>query len=977
MLMKDSSSEFGELAKLIKGEVLSDNLSRALYSSDASVYQELPTAVVFPRDSDDISIIAKFSEKNNIPIIARGAGTSLAGQVVGKGLIMDVSRYMNRILEINVEEKWAEVESGVILDDLNRELAKYNLFFAPETSTSNRCTIGGMTANNSCGVHSIIYGSTRDHLLEVTGCFADGEKITFGPLSDETFEKKCSKKGREGDIYRFLRDTFNKDKIREQIRDGFPHPEIRRRNVGYAIDELLSCSPFLPGGDAFNLSKIVAGSEGSLVLISSVKLSLVPLPLPEKILLCAHFYSLSEALEANLVAVSHKPDAVELMDKNILDLARKNPLQNRNRFFVEGDPGALLLIEYSGMDYSEVEEKAKLLIKMFKEKDLGYAFPLVGGKDISRVWELRKAGLGILSNMKGDERPVTLIEDTALRVEDLPAYVEDIEKILALYGKRSVYHAHVGSGELHIRPVLNLKKPDDRRLFRKIAEDVALLVKKYRGSLSGEHGDGRLRAEFIPQMVGKENYTLMVKLKEIFDPKHLLNPGKIINADPMDDAFRYLKPPVDRLKKPVFDWSDDVDFLGAVERCNGSADCIKGVKAGGAMCPSYMGTREEKNSTRGRANVLRAFLQGKKFEEDLSIKEVTEVLDLCLSCKACKSECPSGVDMAALKAEFMQHVHDIEGVKFSAGLMANLPLINRFVFTFRKLANPMLKSRWMKQLLRRLAGISPKRQLPLYSGKRFDRWYMRYYNIEDNDSTEYLMLLADEFTNYYDSDIGIKTVLLLNRLGYKVIMAPVSESGRTYISQGFLRSAATVVKRNLEKLKGLISEDMPLVGIEPSALLTFRDEYPKLAPQDLRAEAKKIAAHSFTVEEFLYNEMKKGKITKNAFTDKYAKIRFHAHCYQKALMKTDCIKEILSFPTNYSAEEIPSGCCGMAGGFGYEEEKYELSMKIGELVLFPEVKNTPESTFVVAPGHSCRHQIKDGTQRDALHPVEILFDALL
>lgn len=974
----DDPYPFGELDNLIKGEVLTDNLSRTLYATDASVYRELPLAIVLPRDTTDVSMIVRFAARHNLPLIPRGAGTSLAGQVVGKGLVVDVSQHMNRIIEINAKEGWAEVQPGVVLDDLNREAATFNLFFGPETSTSNRCTMGGMVANNSCGAHSMIYGSTRDHILEVTGYLASGDEVTFRPVQKWEFDKKCREEGHEGDIYRLMREIYTDNPVRKQIRKEFPHPDIKRRNSGYALDVLLDTSPFKKEGELFNLSKLIAGSEGTLMFITSVKVALVERPSPHQVLLCAHFGSLQEALEANIeVVLNHKPDAVELMDKHILALTRQNPTQRHNRFFLDGSPEALLLIEFSAPDIERAERLALEAIASLQKLDMGYAFPIVKGNEISRVWSLRKAGLGVLSNMPGDARPVSLIEDTAVRVEDLPAYVADIDAMLASHGKTCVYHAHVGSGELHIRPVLNLKEPEDVKLFRKIGEETARIVKKYNGALSGEHGDGRLRGEFIPLMVGDANFELMKRVKKVFDPSGILNPGKITATPPMDASFRYLEVKQEAIAHPVFNWKADGSMLHAAERCSGSADCIRSSLGGGTMCPSYMGTRQEKHSTRGRANVLRAWLQGQNGVDMLTFNDVSEVLDMCLSCKACKSECPSNVDMARLKAEFLQFVHDNTGVSFIERVVANLPRVNRLVFPFRFFINPVMRTNWFRQRINKLAGISQERMLPQYAKQRFDKWYGRYGKSTHPTHRGKVWIVADEFSNFYDSDIAIKTVMLLHRLGYKVALAPVKESGRTQISKGFVRAAAGIARTNISRLNGKISSETPLVGIEPAAILSFRDEYPDLVPSEMRNAAEQIAAHTFTLDEFLDREMEAGRISRSDFTAEHKTIKYHVHCHQKALSKPGVLKRVLSFPVNYTAEEIPSGCCGMAGGFGYEEKHYNLSMRIGELKLFPEVRNTPSDVSLVTSGHSCRHQIKDGTGRDALHPAEVLFDALV
>ena len=800
----DDPYPLGELQKLIKGEILTDSVSRTLYATDASVYMELPLAVVYPRDETDVAMIVRFAAKHGLPLIPRGAGTSLAGQVVGNGMVVDVSHYMNDIIEINPLEGWVIVEPGVILDDLNREVARHQLFFGPETSTSNRCTMGGMVANNSCGSHSLIYGSTRDHIIEVAGFLSSGEAVSFKPLQKWEFDKKCRDEGHEGDIYRLMREIYTDVPVRKQIRKEFPHPDIRRRNSGYAIDVLLDTVPFKPEGELFNLSKLIAGSEGTLVFITSVKLALVSMPKPHKVLLCAHFTSLQQSLQANLVALKHSPDAIELMDKNVLDLTKDNALQHTNRYFVQGDPASLLLIEFSGDTNDEAHHKAELLAGAFAALNMGYAFPIIAGQNISKVWALRKSGLGVLSNMKGDAKPVTVIEDTSVRVDDLPAYVEAIDAMLAKYGKRCVYHAHVGTGELHIRPVLNLKDPADVKLFRQIGEEAALIVKSFGGSLSGEHGDGRLRGEFIPLMVGESNFELMKRVKKVFDPNCILNPGKITATPPIDQSFRYVNVGTEVITHPVFNWKDDGGLLRAAERCSGSGDCLKNSLAGGTMCPSYMGTRDEKHSTRGRANVLRSFLQAEKSLKLLSLNDVTDVLDLCLSCKACKSECPSGVDMAQLKAEFLQYVYDKQGVNFKTRLMANLPRANRFLYPFAAYYNRIIKVGWVKQILLRYGGISPERELPQFSEQRMDRWFHKHGGTVNPNSNGKVMLLADEFTNIYDGEIGVKAILLLNKLGYEVVLAPIKESGRTQISKGFLHSAKAIVKANLKHLKDKI-----------------------------------------------------------------------------------------------------------------------------------------------------------------------------
>ncbi|TLX77496.1 FAD-binding oxidoreductase [Labilibacter sediminis] len=967
-------STINKLSTLLKGEVSYRNIDRAQHATDASAFREKPMAVVWPRDHSDLKLTIEFAHKNKIPIIPRGAGTSLAGQVVGDGLVINMSKYMNNIIELNEEEKWVMVEPGVVLDELNKYLEPYGLFFGPETSTSNRCTIGGMTGNNSCGSHSLIYGSTRDHLLEVHGFLANAQPIVFKEIQQWEFEKKCQQQNLEGSIYREINEILSKEENRKEIDKEFPNKEIHRRNTGYALDYLAQMIPFKDGGDNFNMCKLIAGSEGTLMTASKIKLNLVDTPPKHKALLCAHFKTLKESLKANLVALKHKPRAVELIDDKIIELAGQSSAQESNRFFITGDPEALLVIEFADEDPQIVQSQIQDLIDDYKKQDLGFAFPIIESSNIKRVWDFRKAGLGVLSNMKGDNLPVAVIEDTALRPEDLPAFAVDIKEMLAAYDKDCIFYAHVGSGELHLRPVLNLKDPQDVILFRKIAKETAHIVKKYNGSLSGEHGDGRLRGEFIPLMIGDLNYKLLLRIKKVFDPEELLNPNKIVNTPPMNTSLRYRQ--ANPLKKinTIFNWSDTEGIVRATEKCSGAGDCLKSEIIGGTMCPSYMATRDEKHTTRGRANILREYFTGNLESDNLYLEEVYEVLGLCLSCKACKSECPSGVDIAKLKAEFLQHYYTQKGTPLSALAIGYMPLINRLFSVAPWIYNGILSTPGINKIAPRLLGFSTNRRLPKMNNKTLKTWAKWHKTSAAKQKTVYFF--ADEFTNYMDSDVGIKAILLLERLGYRVVVPQHTNSGRTYISKGLIKKAKRIANRNIELLAPMVSPLSPLIGIEPSAVLTFRDEYINLANIDLQDEAEKIKKSIFTIEEFLADEMLKGRIKPDQFTHEKRKIRFHGHCYQKALSNTKYIKQVLSFPTNYEAEEIDSGCCGMAGSFGYEKASYAVSVKIAEMKLLPEVRKTPQDTFLAASGTSCRHQIKDGTEKNVRHPVEILYEAL-
>ena len=969
-LLKEMEAQFS-------GELYTDRKTRILYATDASAYREIPFAVALPKDKDDLKKLVDWAGKTGTSLIPRAAGTSLAGQVVGGGMVVDFSRYMNRILEIDPEKRQIRVEPGVILDEMNQLLEPYGLFFGPETSTSNRCMIGGMVGNNACGSHSILYGSTRDHTHSVKGFLSDGSEVEFGPLSGEAFHRKLEGDTLENRIYRKINEILGDPRNREEIERGFPDKSIYRRNTGYSIDLLLETQPFTPGGRPFNLSKLICGSEGTLMMLTEITLNLVPLPPKYKGITAAHFQTREEAFRANLVALKHQPGAVEMMDKIILDLTRDNREQQKNRSFVQGDPGAILIIEFARDSKEEVEQAHRALEKDLREAGYGYSYPLIHEPEARKVWDLRKAGLGVLSNLKGDARPVSIIEDTAVNVEKLPEYMADFQKILDHYQLQCVFHAHIGSGELHLRPILNLKDPKDVALFRTIGLEVARLVKKYRGSLSGEHGDGRVRGEFIPLILGDKNYQFLREIKNTWDPNQILNPGKIVDVPPVTQNLRYepgrATPQIDT----VFDFSQVGGIVRATEKCNGSGDCRKTEKAGGTMCPSYMATRSENDVTRARANMLREFLTHSPQQNPFDHKEIYEVMDLCLSCKACKSECPSNVDVAKLKAEFLQHYYDAHGIPLRTRLIAHITRLNRLGSIWPGFYNLFMKKPLLP-LVNRIVGFAPGRSMPLLGKQTLNHWMKQYISHLKKEAAPRgrVYLFNDEFTNYNDTAVGMKAIRLLTRLGYQVVIPRHLESSRTFLSKGLVRKAKKIANANIQYLQGRISGETPLVGIEPSAILAFRDEYPDLAWPDNKQAARELASHSLTIEEFLRKEMERGNIRRDAFTDRPAKVLLHGHCQQKAVASTDPSLYILSFPQYYQVEEIPSGCCGMAGSFGYEKEHYQVSMKVGEMVLFPTVRQADSGTIIAAPGTSCRHQISDGTGRKALHPVEVLYDAL-
>jgi FAD/FMN-containing dehydrogenase/Fe-S oxidoreductase len=970
-----------ELSRQLDGALLTDLTSRRLYATDASEYQELPLAVARPRHDADVATVLRWAGQHGIGVIARGAGTSLAGQVVGAGIVLDLGFHMHAVLAIEPGARRVRVQPGVVRNALNLELKPHHLFFAPETATANRAMIGGMVGNNSCGANSIVYGTTREHLVAVRGFLSDGSEVTFGPLTPEGFAAKCAAPDSlETRIYRTIAALLGDPEHRAQITASFPKSTVTRRNTGYALDRLMACSVFDPEAtEPFNLCRLLAGSEGTLFVGVEYELNCEPLPPPGG-LLCAHFDSVDDALRATLIAMRHRPFGCELIDRHILDCTKANLEQARNRFFVEGDPGAILVVELRDVDRTVLERGFAAIEAECRASGLGYAFPVLWGHDGDRVWELRRAGQGLMSNIPGDAKPREVVEDTAVAVEDLPAYIAEFDELLRTrYGVSCVYYAHAGAGELHTRPLFDLKTAEGLRMFRGIATDVAALVKRYRGSLSGEHGDGRLRGEFIPFMVGASCYAMMRQVKAAFDPMRILNPGKIIDTPPLETALRYGPDHPDPRYLTVLDFSAVGGILRATEQCNGVGECRKSARMGGTMCPSFMATGDERDSTRGRANLLRQVLtEPPGRTSPWESPEVEAVMDLCLSCKACKSECPSSVDVARLKAEWQQQHHDRTGVPLRTRLIAAFAPVLRTAGWVAPLANALIATPAVAAVVRWALGLAPGRSLPRVAGPSLRRWHRRHGNPDSLDYPHGMVhLFCDEFTDTVDVAVGIAAIELLNRLGWRVEIPAHADSGRAQISMGMLRDARQLADRNVRLLAEALPSDRPILGIEPSAILGFRDEYPDLVSPPLRDTARALAGRALLIDEFLTREATAGRVTAGNFDTVPRRIALHGHCHQKALASLAPTVAILSLPTGHRVEEIPSGCCGMAGSFGYGRDHFAVSMQIGELVLLPAVREAAGDTVIAAGGTSCRHQILDGTDRRAVHPVEILRDALV
>ena len=965
-----------ELREILEGEIYYDDLIKSIYATDASVYRKLPLAVAYPKNAEDLKQLIKFAKAHKTSLIPRTAGTSLAGQCVGDGIVVDVSKYFTKIIELDEKAQTVTVEPGVVRDTLNNYLKPFGLFFGPNTSTSNRCMIGGMVGNNSSGTTSIQYGVTRDKVIELHTILSDATEVVFGELSSEEFQQKKTLETLEGNIYKTLYNALKPEAVQKQIIEHFPKPEIHRRNTGYAIDELIKSDVFSESSESFNMCKLLSGSEGTLAFTTQITLKLDALPPRESIMIAAHFDSIENCLNAVEFTMKHNLYNCEMMDKTILDCTKHNKTQQENRQFIEGDPQAILMCEVKAKTLREVEILANNLVNDIDKSGLSYAFPRLIGSDIDKANNLRSAGLGLLGNIIGDKKAVACIEDTAVALVDLANYISEFTQLMKDYKQDAIYYAHAGAGELHLRPILNLKKGDDVTLFRKITTDVAHLVKKYKGSMSGEHGDGIVRSEFIPLMIGKNNYQILKQIKTAFDTDNIFNPGKIVDAVPMDKKLRYKADRVEPKIETLLDFSKSQGILREAEKCNGSGDCRKLPEFGGTMCPSYRATRNEKDTTRARANALREFLTNSEKSNKFDYKELKDVFDLCLSCKACSSECPSSVDVASLKAEFQYQYQKENGVSLRTKLFAYNNKLNQLGSKLPGLANFVFSNRFTSAILKKSFGIAKERSLPFISNKSLSKRFQLSDNkLIKNKIANSVILFNDEFTNYLDTQIGVDAIALLTALNYEVKLIDNAESGRSFLSKGLLEQAKDVANKNVSLFKDMISSDTPLIGIEPSAILTFKDEYLRLADDKTSAEA--ISKNTFLIEEFIQQEIGLGNIKPEQFTLESKSIKFHGHCHQKAMSNQLSSFAVLNLPKNYKVTIIPSGCCGMAGSFGYEKEHYEVSMQIGEQTLFPAVRKAANDTVIAANGTSCRHQIKDGTNRDAKHPISILREALV
>jgi FAD/FMN-containing dehydrogenase/Fe-S oxidoreductase len=1027
-----------DLRASVKGDVQFDAVSRALYATDASIYQVEPLGVVLPRDEADVAAVLRAARRHGAPILPRGGGTSLAGQGVGRGIQLDFSKYMNRLLELNAGEGWAWVQPGMVLDQLNAELAPHDLKFAPDVSPSNRATIGGMIGNNSSGMYSIVYGKTIDHVLELRVMLADGSVATFAPLDEEELRAKLVLDSLEGRAYRTVR-RLSREHAGEIAQR---YPKVLRRVGGYNLDEFVAVDErpktkdensaeaegswptienelwsfvFRPPSFAdarFNLSKIIVGSEGTLAIVLAAKLRLVPRPKHTAIGVLA-FPSLAEALDAVVPCLECQPAAVELMDEILLDLTRKSrDYAGYLASFVRGAPGGLLQVEFFGDSAAAVlADLDRLEAHLRHDHEIDFELTrAVTPAEKNAVLQVRKASMPLLQSMSPDRKPETVVEDSAVPPARLSEYMQHFRAICHAQGVEVAMYGHASVGLIHARPLLNLKDPADVVKLRAIAEGVKDLVIAFDGALSGEHGDGRLRSEFNRELFGDTLYEAFRELKRTFDPHSLLNPGKIVDAAPMDTHLRYGADY--RVTLPLethFRFADAGGFAGAAELCNGNGLCRK--TAGGTMCPSYMVTRDEEHSTRGRANALRMVLSGALPPAELAGARMREVMDLCVECKGCTAECPSRVNMTRLKSEWLAQVYAREGVPLRARLFGHIRQVNAIGSALAPLANRALRMPGAAWLGERLLGISAQRRLPEFAGEPFHIWFGSRQRQSDKETrrqaasrtdsislspglpvTRTVVLFPDTFTNYNEPSIGRAAVRVLEAAGYEVILPRRRVCcGRPLISKGLLKQAQALAHQQLEWLAPYAEAGFPIVGLEPSCILTFRDELPDLV-DDPRAAV--LAERTFLFDEFLAQEVRAnrtalrfqsrderrktedGETNPSSSVPRPPSFLLHGHCHQKALVGTAHARYLLRMIPGAVTHEVDSGCCGMAGSFGYEAEHYDMSIKMGERALLPAVRALPADAQVVAMGTSCRHQIADGTGRRALHLAEALAGAL-
>ena len=967
-----------ELRKVITGDVRFDPASRLLYATDASMYQVEPIGVVIPRDNDDVQAAVEVAKARQVALLPRGGGTSLTGQTVNRALVLDFSRHMHGILEVNAEELWARVQPGLVQDNLNHQVRPRGLLFGPDTSTSNRATLGGMLGNNSGGSHSIAYGLTVEHVLELTALLADGTRVVFGEVTPAQFEAKCRAPGLEGQIYREvarIRETYA-DEILER------YPRHWRRVAGYNLNELVSAGtrrasgrppgsrpglPAPPTEAPLNMARLIVGSEGTLVTLLEAKVRLVRRPRATA-LDVIHYRDLQEALESSQAILETGPYAVELTDKMILDLARENIEQSQRMGFVQGDPEAILIVEYAGESDAEVKAKVETLERRRQRERFGYAAHVAtDAAEQQSIWKLRKAGLGLLLGMKGDKKPIAFVEDTCVDPRHLKDFVPRFADVFAKHDTTGAYYGHCSVGCLHIRPVIDLKTPRGLEQVKAIADEITDLVLEFGGTISSEHGDGRARSPFLERMYGPTLMQAFRRLKQAFDPENRMNPGNIVDSPGIIENLRYGVSYKTWEPKTLLDFSGQGGFAAAVEMCNGVGVCRK--KLEGTMCPSYMATKDEEHSTRGRANALRAVLSGRLPASEFTGKRLYEVMDLCLECKGCKAECPANVDMAKLKYEFLYHYYQANGLPLRNRLFGRVARWSALGARTPRLSNAISALAPVRWLLEKTVGIDRRRPLPALALETFEDWFRRRTPPATAPRGE-VVLFHDTFVTYNTPSIGQAAVQVLESAGYRVVLVDRKCCGRPLISKGMLDEAREHATWNVARLVPYARRGVAIVGLEPSCLLTLRDEWVDLLRTD---DARVVGEQSLLFEQFLLRERERGLTL--PFPARGRKALLHGHCHQKAMVGTAPTVAALTW-AGYDVSEVDSGCCGMAGSFGFEREHYDISVALGNRRLAPAVKAVPADTTVVAPGISCRQQIEHLAGRRAKHPAEAVWEAL-
>jgi FAD/FMN-containing dehydrogenase/Fe-S oxidoreductase len=941
------------------GEIRTDRLSRLLYSTDASIYQIEPLAVLVPRTHDDVAAAVALAARHGLPLLPRGSGTSLAGQTVGAAVVLDFSKYMNRILAVNHQERIARVEPGIILDRLNAALLTSGLRYGPDVATSNRATIGGMIGNNSSGSHSILYGITIDHVSSMRVLLAPGEEVTFSEMSLEEWQRKAALGSTEGRLYRSIGRIVAENYAEILLR----YPKIMRRVGGYNLDSVLG-----PAGG--NLCRLIVGSEGTLATCTEAVLNLEPEP-RAKGLGVVHFADLIAALEALNEILALQPAAVELIDRMLLDLTRMQPAFSRMMTSIHGNPDAVLLVEFFGENDAEVSARLDLLEQRLRACGRGAAcVRALHPEEQANVWAIRKAGLGLLSSMRGDAKPISFVEDTAVAPELLSAYVRRVQQVLAGFDVRASFYGHASVGCLHLKPIINLKQESGVRLMQEISAAVKDLVVEFKGAMSAEHGDGIARSHWNRELFGDRLYAAFHELKAAFDPAGIMNPGKIIDAPAMTDHLR-LGPGYSTVEvRTHLDFSREGGFARAIEQCNGMGVCRK--LDTGTMCPSFMATREEEHSTRGRANALRAAISGALPFEEYGGDRIYQALDLCLACKACKTECPANADMAKLKCEFLARYNESHGTALRSLVFGHIAILSRIGSATAPISNWLMRAPWVRSTVQRMMGIHPERKAPPFARQTFRRWLRGHPPRVRPEGAPKVVLFNDTFINYNEPWVGIAALRVLESTGAQVLIPDVSCCGRPMISKGLLNEARENARANVALLAPLAESGAFVVGCEPSCILTLRDEYPDLLGTP---EARELSARVLSLEEYLGRILDSGD-WQPRFRMAPRQVLLHGHCHQKSLVGSGPSLRLLGLPPGYRVTEVDSGCCGMAGAFGYEKEHYDISLKIGEIRLFPAIRGASPDALIVASGTSCRQQIAHATGRRAVHLAEALAVAL-